>query len=484
MMKPSASANSANQPSTEFAIAILAAGKGTRLKSRHPKVLHQIAGKTLLGHVVAAASKVVPPANIFAIIGHEAELVQDALQSTGIQFILQREQRGTGHALMAAREELKGFSHVLVLSGDVPLIHSETIARVRDFHIVNGSAMTILTAEPADPTGYGRVFRKFKNAEPTDEVDRIVEQKYLRNSEDEQREINSGIYTFAVGTLYAHIDQLTTENAAGEFYLTDMAAILGKSGNKVLALRADDSNEVLGVNTRMELAELDAKLRAKKARELMEAGTTIFRPDTCDIDADVEIGPDTVIEPFVQIIGQTKIGSDCRIRSYSVITNCQIGDKVLVRPGCIMEDSVVRDSAEIGPYSHLRPGSDIGEGAHVGNFVETKKTKIGTRSKANHLSYLGNALIGEGVNIGAGTITCNYDGVNKHETVIEDGVFVGSDSTLVAPVKIGKGSYIGAGSCITDEVPADALAVARSRQVNKPKWAAERRYKVKNAKKS
>jgi len=485
MMNPrSDSAHPVNQCKFEFAIAILAAGKGTRLKSRHPKVLHQIAGKTLLGHVVAAAGRIVPPENIFAIIGHEAELVREALQSTGIQFVLQQEQRGTGHALMMAQEALRGFSHVLVLSGDVPLIHPETIERVREFHIANLAAMTILTAEPADPTGYGRVFRRHKDAKPTDEVDRIVEQKALSGREGEQREINSGIYAFAVGPLYTHIDELTTDNPAGEFYLTDMAGVLGKAGNKVLALRAEDSSEVLGVNTRMELAELDAKLRAQKTRELMEAGITIFRPETCDIDADVEIGPDTVIEPFVQIIGQTKIGSDCRIRSYSVITNCEIGDKVLVRPGCMMEDSIVRDSAEIGPYSHLRPGSDIGEGAHVGNFVETKKTKIGTRSKANHLSYLGNALIGEGVNIGAGTITCNYDGVNKHETVIEDGVFVGSDSTLVAPVKIGKGSYIGAGSCITDEVPADALAVARSRQVNKPKWAAERRDKVKNAKKS
>ena len=483
MMNPqSGSAHSAGQSKFDFAIAILAAGKGTRLKSRHPKVLHQIAGKTLLGHVVAAASKIVPPENIFAIIGHEAELVREALQCTGIKFVLQREQRGTGHALMAAREALQGFGHVLVLSGDVPLIHPETIQRVRDFHIANQAAMTVLTAEPADPTGYGRVFRKQKGGEPTDEVDRIVEQKALRNNEGEQREINSGIYAFAIAPLYTHIDELTTDNPAEEFYLTDMAGVLGKSGNEVVALRAKDSNEVLGVNTRMELAELDAKLRAKKARQLMESGTTIFRPETCDIDADVEIGTDTVIEPFVQIIGQTKIGSDCRIRSYSVITNCEIGDKVLIRPGCIMESSVVRDGAQIGPYSHLRPGSDVGEGAHVGNFVETKKTKLGKRSKANHLTYLGDAVIGEGVNVGAGTITCNYDGVNKHETVIEDGVFVGSDSTLVAPVKIGKGAYIGAGSCITEDVPSDALALSRSRQVNKSNWAAEKRAKIKSAK--
>jgi bifunctional UDP-N-acetylglucosamine pyrophosphorylase/glucosamine-1-phosphate N-acetyltransferase len=484
MNQRSDSANPSKQTEFKFAIAIMAAGKGTRLKSRHPKVLHQIAGKTLLGHVVAAASKIVPPENIFAIIGHEAELVREALRSTGIQFVLQAEQRGTGHALMVAREALQGFSHVLVLSGDVPLIHPETIERVRDFHLSNQATMTILTAEPADPTGYGRVFRKYKNAEPTDEVDRIVEQKALRNNEGEQREINSGVYAFAAGPLYRHIDQLTTDNPAGEFYLTDMAGVLGKAGDKVLALRAEDSNEVLGVNTRMELAELDAKLRAKKARALMEAGTTIFRPETCDIDADVEIGTDTVIEPFVQIIGKTTIGSDCRIRSYSVITNCEIGNKVLVRPGCIMDDSIVRNGAQIGPYSHLRPGSDVGEGAHVGNFVETKKTKLGNRSKANHLSYLGDAVIGEGVNIGAGTITCNYDGVNKHQTILEDGVFVGSDSTLVAPVTVGKGAYIGAGSCITDDVPADALALGRSRQVNKPNWAAEKREEQKNAKKA
>jgi bifunctional UDP-N-acetylglucosamine pyrophosphorylase/glucosamine-1-phosphate N-acetyltransferase len=467
----------------EFAIAILAAGKGTRLKSRHPKVLHQIAGKTLLGHVVAAASKVVAPANIFAIIGHEADLVREALQPTGIQFVLQREQRGTGHALMAAREALQRFRHVLVLSGDVPLIHPETIERVREFHLVEQAAMTILTAEPADPTGYGRVFRKSKGGALTDEVDRIVEQKALRGNEGEVREINSGIYAFAVEPLYAHIDRLPTDNPAGEFYLTDMAGVLGHAGNLVVALRAEDSNEVLGVNTRMELAELDGKLRAKKTRQLMEDGTTIFRPETCDIDADVEVGPDTVIEPFVQIIGQTKIGSDCRIRSYSVITNCEIGDKVLIRPGCIMEDSTVRDGAQIGPYSHLRPGSDIGEEAHVGNFVETKKTKLGKRSKANHLSYLGDAIIGEGVNIGAGTITCNYDGVNKHGTVIEDGVFVGSDSTLVAPITLGTGAYVGAASCITENVPADSLAVGRGRQINKEGWAAERRARLQAEKK-
>jgi bifunctional UDP-N-acetylglucosamine pyrophosphorylase/glucosamine-1-phosphate N-acetyltransferase len=468
--------------SATFAIVILAAGKGTRLKSRRPKVLHEIGGRPLLAHVVAAASKVVPADNIFAIIGYEADKVRAALESSGIGFVLQREQRGTGHAMMEAAEALKGFDHVLVLSGDVPLITQETIARVRDFHLGRGAAMTILTAEPTDPTGYGRIFRKTADGNQTDEVARIVEQKALRNNEAEQREINSGIYAFAVGPLYAHIGKIGTDNAHGEYYLTDVVPLLDKAGEKVVALRAEDSNEVLGVNTRMELAELDAKLRARKARELMLAGTTIFRPETCDIDEDVEIGTDTVIEPCVQLIGKTKIGADCRIRSYSVISNCEIGDKVLIRPGCMLEDSIVRDGAELGPYSHLRPGSDIGEGAHVGNFVETKKTRLGKRSKANHLTYLGDAEIGEGVNVGAGTITCNYDGTNKTKTIIDDGAFIGSDTTLVAPVRVGRNSYVAAATCVTEDVPEDALAIGRAPQANKEGWAKERRARVKKQK--
>ncbi len=464
-----------------FAIAILAAGKGTRLKSQRPKVLHEIGGKPLLAHVVAAAAQVVPARNVFAIIGHEAGKVRAALESTGIGFVLQREQRGTGHAMMEARDALKDFEHVLVLSGDVPLIAPATIARVRDFHTKHNAAMTVLTAEPADPTGYGRIFRRVIKGKATDEIERIVEQKELRRDEPQPREINSGIYAFAIKPLYEHIAQLSTDNANHEYYLTEIAELLRNAGARVLALRAADSSEVLGVNTRMELAELDARLRAKKARELMLAGTTIFRPETCDIDADVEIGTDSVIEPFVQLIGKTKIGADCRIRSFSVITNCQIGDKVLIRPGCILEDSIVRQGAQLGPYSHLRPGSDIGEGAHVGNFVETKKTRLGKRSKANHLTYLGDAEIGSDVNVGAGTITCNYDGVNKNVTTIEDGAFIGSDTTLVAPVRVGRDGYVGAASCITEDVPDDALAVARARQVNKEGWAKERRAKNKAA---
>jgi bifunctional UDP-N-acetylglucosamine pyrophosphorylase/glucosamine-1-phosphate N-acetyltransferase len=283
------------------------------------------------------------------------------------------------------------------------------------------------------------------------------------------------MYAFRVKPLFENIDKLGTDNPHGEFYLTDIAAVLTKQGEKVSVVRAADSNEILGVNTRAELAELDSILRDKKARELMMLGVTIFRPETCVIDSYVEVAPDTVIEPFVQLLGWTKIGSECRIRSYSVINNSVIGDSVMVRPGCIMEEARVERGAIIGPYSHLRPGSEIGEGAHVGNFVETKKAKLGKGAKANHLTYLGDAEVGAAVNIGAGTITCNYDGVNKHKTVIEEGSFIGSDSTLVAPVKIGKGAYVGAASCITEDVPADAIAIGRGRQVNKEAWAKARR---------
>jgi bifunctional UDP-N-acetylglucosamine pyrophosphorylase/glucosamine-1-phosphate N-acetyltransferase len=460
---------------SKFAIAILAAGKGTRLKSKFPKVLHEIAGKSLLGHVVAAAKQVVPASQIFAIIGHDAERVRAAMQSSGIQFIEQKEQRGTGHAIMQTRTKLQGFDNVLVLSGDVPLIRKETIERVLQFHRTRGAAMTILTTEPEDPFGYGRVFRKPSKSGESDEVEGIIEQKQLKGEQNERREINSGIYAFRVKPLFANLDKITTDNPHGEYYLTDIAAILGKEGEKVVAMRADDATEVLGVNTRHELALLDSYLRNKKCHELMSAGVSIFKPETCVIDADVQVGPDTVIEPFVQLLGETEVGSECRIRSYSVVSNSTLGNGVLLRHGSIVDQSKVADGALLGPYCHIRPASDIGEGAHIGNFVETKKSKIGKGSKANHLTYLGDAEIGTGVNIGAGTITCNYDGVNKFGTVIGDNVFVGSDTTLVAPIEIGKGAYIGAASCITEKVPEDALAVARGRQVNKEGWAKKKR---------
>ena len=454
------------------AIAIMAAGKGTRLKSKHPKVLHEVGGKTLLAHVIAAATKVVPAQDVYAIVGHEAERVRQAVADTGINFIEQKEQRGTGHALMVARDALASYDQVIVLSGDAPLISAQTIQKLREFHSSNQPAMTILTAQLKDPAGYGRVIR---NSPKSAEVKAIVEEKSATPAQRTIAEINAGFYAFDAKILFSNIEQLSNDNPHREFYLTDMAAILRKAKERVMALAASDPHEILGSNTRAEMVDIDQRMRLAKCRQLMTEGVTIFYPQTCVIDWEVEVGPDTTIEPFVQILGKTSVGSGCRIRSYTVINNSVIGDSVLIRPGCMLDEAHVMKGAQIGPYSRLRPGSEIGEGAHVGNFVETKKTRLGKGSKANHLSYLGDSEIGEGVNIGAGTITCNYDGQRKHATIIEDGVFIGSDSTLVAPVKIARGAYVGAASCITDDVPPDSLAIGRARQIVKEGWIKAKR---------
>ena len=479
MVKKADGNSRSNPQAPRIAIAIMAAGKGTRLKSKHPKVLHEIGGKPILSHVIATAKKVVPASDIFVIIGHESDRVREVVASTGVNFVVQSEQRGTGHAVMVAREALSGnkqrnkYDQVIVLSGDAPLITAETIKVLSAFHNAQNATMTLLSADLDNPFGYGRVIRKGKAANA--EVLGIVEEKSATDQQKQIREINSGFYAFDAAALYDHIGKLSTANPHGEYYLTDMAGIFHRARKKVAAIKTPNAAEILGSNTRAEMMVLDAQVRLAKCRALLDQGVTIFYPHTCVIDSDVEVGADTIIEPFVQLLGSTKIGADCRIRSYSVIEDSSIADGVTVRPGTLMENARVAAGAVIGPYAHLRPGSDVGEGAHVGNFVETKKMKLGKGSKANHLSYLGDADIGEGVNIGAGTITCNYDGVNKNKTVMEDGVFIGSDSTLVAPVKIGRGAYVAAASCITEDVPADALALARARQSIKTGWAKEKR---------
>jgi bifunctional UDP-N-acetylglucosamine pyrophosphorylase / glucosamine-1-phosphate N-acetyltransferase len=461
-------------PNDSFAVVIMAAGKGTRLKSKRAKVLHQIGGKPLLAHVISAATQVVAPSSIYVIVGHQADEVRSAVAHTGVQFVLQEPQKGTGHAIMCARGRLQGSENIVVLSGDVPLIQPETIAGLRDFHLSRKAAMSILTAEPADPTGYGRIIR---SSSASDTVKAIVEQKALTRQQHRIGEMNSGIYAFATQPLFANLDRLTTDNVHGEYYLTDMAALFSKSGGKgrVVALLAADAAEVLGANTLAELADLDSLLRLRKARELMASGVVIYRPETCVIDSEVQVGPDTILEPFVQLLGNTRIGADCHIRSYSIIRDSQVGDRVQIRASCVIDQSQIGSDVVLGPYSHLRPGADLGEHSHVGNFVEVKKSRLGRGSKANHLAYLGDSVIGAGVNVGAGTITCNYDGTRKHETVIEDGAFIGSNATLVAPVRIGKGSYVAAGSTVTDDVPEDALALGRARQAVKEGWAKERR---------
>jgi bifunctional UDP-N-acetylglucosamine pyrophosphorylase/glucosamine-1-phosphate N-acetyltransferase len=462
----------AQDAGSKLAVVIMAAGKGTRLKSRRPKVLHAIGGKPLLELVIAAASRLVAPVNIHVVIGHEAERVKAAVAATGVRFVEQAEQRGTGHAIQCARAAIAGYENILVLSGDVPLIRPVTIEQLWQFHQAEDAAMTILTAVPEDPTGYGRILRQRPDSA---EIEAIVEQKALTAEQAHVREINSGIYAFRTATLLQHLDKLTANNAHGELYLTDMAGLLRTAGERVVAIEADNAAEVLGANTIAELVALDATLRAATASRLMAAGVTIYRPETSVIDAGVEVAADTVIEPFVQLLGSTRIGTDCLIRSYTVIESCTLGNGVLVRQGCVLAESTVEDGARIGPFAHIRPGCTIGEDAHVGNFVETKKARLGKGAKANHLTYLGDAEIGAATNIGAGVITCNYDGVNKFPTRIGKGVFVGSDSTLVAPVTIEDGAYIGAGSCITRDVPAGALAVGRARQITREGWAEAKR---------
>jgi bifunctional UDP-N-acetylglucosamine pyrophosphorylase/glucosamine-1-phosphate N-acetyltransferase len=454
------------------AVAIMAAGKGTRLKSQLAKVLHEVGGKPLLTRVIAAATRVVPPADVFVIIGHEAERVRSTVEHTAVNFVLQADQRGTGHALMVAQPALSTYDHVIVLSGDAPQITPQTIAQLLNFHLDQQAAMTLLSADLDHPTGYGRVIRKNPRSP---EVVAIVEEKSATPAQKAIREINAGFYVFALPQLLSHLGKLSTANPHGEYYLTDMAGVLRHARQRVVVWKTEHSSEVLGANTLAELATLDHQIRMRKCLRLMAEGVTIFYPDTCVIDDEVEIAPDAVIEPFVQILGRSQIGAACHLSSYSVIRNSEVGPGVLIRPGCILEEANIGPRAVLGPYSHLRPGSDIGEGAHVGNFVETKKIKLGKGSKASHLTYLGDAEIGAGVNIGAGTITCNYDGVQKHTTIIGDGAFIGSDSTLVAPVRVGKGAYVGAASCITSNVPEDALAVGRARQVVKEGWAREKR---------
>ena len=467
---PSPETNTVSAP--RIAVAVMAAGKGTRLKSQLAKVLHEVGGKPLLTRVIAAATQVVPPADVFVIIGHEAERVRSVVAHTGVNFVLQTDQRGTGHALMVAQPALSAYDHVIVLSGDAPQITPQTIARLLNFHLDQQAAMTLLSADLDHPTGYGRVIRKNSRSA---EVEAIVEEKSANPAQKAIHEINAGFYVFALPQLLSNIQKLSTANPHVEYYLTDMASVLRRSKRRVVVWKTEHPNEVLGANTLAELAAIDHQIRMQKCQQLMAEGVTIFYPATCVIDDEVEVAADTLIEPSVQILGRSRIGAACHISSFSVIRNSEVGPGVLIRSGCILDEANIGPSAVLGPYSHLRPGSDIGEGAHVGNFVETKKIKLGKGSKANHLTYLGDAEIGAGVNIGAGTITCNYDGAQKHTTIIGDGAFIGSDSTLVAPVRVGKGAYVGAASCITSNVPDDALAVGRARQVVKEGWAREKR---------
>jgi bifunctional UDP-N-acetylglucosamine pyrophosphorylase/glucosamine-1-phosphate N-acetyltransferase len=435
------------------------------MKSRRAKVLHELAGRPLIAHVLGAAFELAPEA-IFTVVGHQAEEVERAVRDQAarlidsnptaaldLQFVMQAEQNGTGHAVMAARDRLTGRRGPLVIvAGDAPLIEGATLKRLVETHRAEKNDVTMLTVVMDDPTGYGRIVRNKDGS-----LLRCVEQKDASPEDLTVREVGVSIYCFDVPSLLGALDRLTTDNAQGEYYLTDVPRIMQQQVKNVGLLRHSSAEEVLGVNTRIELADLERKLRDRKLRALMLSGVTIVDPATTYIQQDVEVGQDSVIHPQVIIEGASRIGSGCTIHSWTRLKNVEIGDSVTVRNSCVIEDSTIRDGATIGPFARLRAGADIGEKAGIGNFVEVKKSKIGRGTKASHLTYLGDATLGERVNIGAGTVTCNYDGVRKNETIIEDDVKIGSDTMLVAPVRVGRGSVTGAGSVVTKDVPPDSL---------------------------
>jgi len=446
-------------------LVVLAAGKGTRMKSALPKVLHPVAGLPLIDHVLRTA-EAVSPASTILVLGHQAETVQGALAGRpGLQFVLQEPQLGTGHALLQAHAPLAGAQGtVVLLSGDVPLLTAATLRRLVARHEEARAAATVLTAVVDDPSGYGRIERV------DGRIAAIVEHRDASAAQREIREINSGVYAFDIGPLFGALQEIGTANAQGEYYLPDLVRIYRARGLTVETVTVADPREILGVNSRKELADVGNIMRKGRNDELMASGVTLVDPATAYIDADVTIGPDTVIHPNVQLEGTTRIGARCEIQSGVRIVNSTVADDVFVNNCCLIVNSTVDRGAHIGPFAHIRPDSHVGEDVHIGNYVELKKTSIGRGSKANHLAYLGDATIGEHVNVGAGTITCNYDGTKKHPTVIEDGAFIGSDSQLVAPVRVGKGAYVAAGSSITRDVPPGSLGIARSQQVNKDGW--------------
>jgi bifunctional UDP-N-acetylglucosamine pyrophosphorylase / glucosamine-1-phosphate N-acetyltransferase len=455
-------------------ILILAADKGTRLKSSHPKVLHSLAGQSLLQYVLDIALAL-EPVRVIIVAGHEAERVKESLTGQPFEIVLQDPLLGTGHAVQVARSCWgTAAGSLLILSGDVPLIREETLRLMAAAHRQSQASATLLSTRVENPAGYRRVVRDKEGG-----VKVIVEHKDATYAERRIDEINAGIYLFEIPALGEVISQLSAVNAQKEYDLSDCIALLKARGKKVSAVVCEDSREVSAVNSRVELAQLEKMMRERTLEELMLAGVTIMDPGSTYISRQARIGPDTIIYPNVFIEGSTSIGSDCCIYPNTRISHSVLEDRVIVYDSCVIEDSTVHRDARVGPFSRLRPQAEIGNNAHIGNFVEVKKSKIGPHTKAMHHSYLGDATIGEKVNIGAGTIICNYDGVNKNPTIIGDGAFIGSDSQLIAPVRVGKGAYVAAGSSISEDVPDESLAIARSRQVNKEGWARQRREKSK-----
>jgi bifunctional UDP-N-acetylglucosamine pyrophosphorylase/glucosamine-1-phosphate N-acetyltransferase len=458
---------------TDVHVVVLAAGKGTRMKSARPKVLHEVAGRALIEHVLAAASRLAPD-SIVVVIGHQGDAVRGGLAAhAGVEFVVQEPQLGTAHALLMTEPLLRNKTGTLVLlSGDVPALRAETLAELVRVHRRSSAAATVVTAHVRDARGYGRIVRD------GEKIARIVEEKDASPAEREIREINTGIYAFALANLFDVVRGIGASNAQREYYLPDLVAIYRAKGRVVETVTVADTAEIQGVNSRSELAGVGGHLRRQKNAALMAAGVTLEDPTTAYIDADVEVGTDTIIKPGVTIEAGSKIGARCLIHSGVRITRTTVHDDATILDHCVLTDSIVGAGASVGPFAHLRGETHVAARARIGNFVELKKTVLGEGSKASHLAYLGDAVVGNGVNIGAGTITCNYDGVRKQVTTIADGAFIGSDTQLIAPVTVGEGAYVGTGTTIREDVPPGALAVSAGKQRNIEGWVEKKRKRI------
>jgi bifunctional UDP-N-acetylglucosamine pyrophosphorylase/glucosamine-1-phosphate N-acetyltransferase len=453
-------------------VVVLAAGKGTRMKSEIPKVLHAIAGRPMIFYSLETAVRL-SPQSITVVLGHQAERVEESLTMwPELHIVVQEPQLGTAHALLAAEPALsRSRGTLLLLSGDVPLLTEQTLRSLSDHHLRNRAAATVLTTVVEDPHGYGRIVRSGA------EIARIVEERDASPSERNIHEINTGIYAFALDGLFDAIRTIGSQNAQGEYYLPDLVALYRQRRLRVDAFVLSDASEVQGINSREDLAAVGRVVRQTTNAALMAAGVTIEDPETTYVDRDVEVGADTVIHPGVSLEGRTTVGARCELHSGVRIVDSRIADGVVVLNHCVIVQSAIGPGATVGPFAHLRGDARIGAGAKVGNFVEMKKTALGEGSKSMHLAYLGDAVIGAHVNIGAGTITCNYDGVQKHTTTIEDGAFIGSDTQLVAPVTIGHDAYVGTGTTVREDVPPGALAVSAGKQRNLEGWVESKRSK-------
>ena len=450
-----------------LSIVILAAGQGTRMKSSRPKVLHPLAGKPLLQHVVDAG-RALEPAQTLVVVGHGADMVREAMHGQDLQFVEQREQLGTGHALQQCLDSLDTGNDVLVLAGDVPLIRPETLAKL--LAGVGDAAVGVLSFVVDDPHGYGRMLR-----DASGEVTAIVEQKDTDDDSARVRECNSGILLIRGDRLRELLAAIDNQNAQREYYLTDIVGFAVAGGDRVVAIVCDAAGEVSGVNDQRQLAAVEDLYRARQANALMSLGAKLYDPSRIDIRGELEVGKDVEIDVNCIFEGAVSLGDGVRIGANCVIRNTRIAAGSEIKPMTSIEDADIGAAVSIGPFARIRPGTVLGEGARIGNFVETKQANIGAGSKVNHLSYVGDTEMGSGVNIGAGTITCNYDGANKSKTIIEDGVFIGSDTQLVAPVRVAKNATVGAGSTITKDVPADKLTISRSKQVTIDGWSKPRK---------